>query len=234
MDRGEGTTKVSEEGQTAAELAYRELRLMAVTFRFRPGERLNEVALARKLNISRTPLREALNRLASEGFLIGAARRGFFARELNVDEVAQLYEMRSILEQGIVRLACERATDQELQELKVFALERDERRTDEPSLDMLHDDEEFHLRIARMTRNLELVRMLDLINARIQFVRWIDLRRRPFEKRRISGELLELLLRRDADGCSRRMATVIARRRDEIVEMIRTGLADIYVRPAED
>jgi len=47
---------------------YRKLKLMSINYEFRPGERLNEVDLAARLGTSRTPLREALNRLSTEGF----------------------------------------------------------------------------------------------------------------------------------------------------------------------
>ena len=72
------------------ESVYQTLREMAVDFRLKPGERINEVALARALGASRTPLREALNRLVSEGFLTFEPGRGFFCRKLMVKDVYEL------------------------------------------------------------------------------------------------------------------------------------------------
>jgi hypothetical protein len=54
--------------QSAVDRVYHQLRAMAMTFHFLPGERLNEAILAKELGVSRTPLREALNRLSTEGF----------------------------------------------------------------------------------------------------------------------------------------------------------------------
>lgn len=62
------------------------------------GERLNEVHLAARLELSRTPLREALSLLTAEEFLIHKPRRGFFVRGLSLDEFDQLYAMRAILD----------------------------------------------------------------------------------------------------------------------------------------
>ena len=82
---------------------------MAITYCLRPGERINEVELARALNVSRTPLREALNRLVMEGFLTSRLNKGFFARSLDANEVFQLdhlpatilYGKIAVLEFGI-------------------------------------------------------------------------------------------------------------------------------------
>ena len=87
---------------------------MAMTFHFLPGERLNEAILAKELGVSRTPLREALNRLATEGFLTFSANNGFFRKSLDVKEIFDLYEFRMYLELSAVKLAVERATDEQL------------------------------------------------------------------------------------------------------------------------
>ena len=62
--------------------AYKGLRDKAISFEFKPGERINESALTRELGISRTPLREALNRLVAEGFLRSSPGEGFYCRKL--------------------------------------------------------------------------------------------------------------------------------------------------------
>lgn len=71
----------------------------------RPGERLNEVALADQLGVSRTPLREALNRLAGRGALASRPRRGYWAPPLSSDEVRELYPVRAALDPMALRLA---------------------------------------------------------------------------------------------------------------------------------
>jgi DNA-binding GntR family transcriptional regulator len=69
-----------------------------------PG-RVNEVHLAATLGVSRTPLREALMRLVSEGALTSIPRRGFFVAPLTAEEVEQLYPIRAILDPAALRLA---------------------------------------------------------------------------------------------------------------------------------
>lgn len=88
----------------SAEIAA-ELRGLIATGSLRSGERINETALSERLEVSRTPLREALSRLASEGFVTSRARRGFFVQELRPDEVEELYRIRAILDPAALELA---------------------------------------------------------------------------------------------------------------------------------
>src|SRR5580698_6564125 len=109
--------------QSVVDRVHRELRGMAMTFRFLPGERLNEAILAKELGVSRTPLREALNRLSTEGFLTFSANNGFFRKPLDVKEIFDLYEFRMYLELSAVKLAVERATDEQLLAIEKFSEE---------------------------------------------------------------------------------------------------------------
>ena len=223
------TTLAPEKCGRSADRVYDQLKLMAVTYQFRPGERINEVDLSRQLSISRTPVREALNRLAAEGFLTSVTNRGFFGRKLDAKEILDLYEHRCLLEQAIVRLACERASDDELEELVRF-VEGSQADPAQQPLEVLRDDEEFHLRIARLTRNAELVRSLSAINSRIHFVRWIDLRTRARSKD-AHLRLAHLLRQRDQERAAEQVGGMIRRRYEQIVEVIRAGIAEIYLAP---
>jgi GntR family transcriptional regulator of vanillate catabolism len=78
---------------------------------FKPGERLTELGLAPQLEVSRTPVRHALTRLAHEGLLEELPRGGFRVRAFTVDEIWNAIELRGILEGAAARLAAERLTD---------------------------------------------------------------------------------------------------------------------------
>ena len=82
-----------------------ELRQMIVSGELPAGDRINEVHLARDLGISRTPLREALNRLATEGALTSVPRIGYFVLPLTLEEFQQLYTIRPLLDPEALRLA---------------------------------------------------------------------------------------------------------------------------------
>jgi DNA-binding GntR family transcriptional regulator len=82
-----------------------ELRGLVVRGELIAGHRINEVHLSKQLDVSRTPLREALTRLAGEHFLDAQPRIGFFVRALSVDEVHQLYPIRAKLDPWALELA---------------------------------------------------------------------------------------------------------------------------------
>jgi DNA-binding GntR family transcriptional regulator len=82
-----------------------ELRRLIAHGALASGARINESELSRQLEVSRTPLREALSRLGSEGFVVMRARRGFFVQELRPAEVEELYRLRAILDPAALELA---------------------------------------------------------------------------------------------------------------------------------
>jgi DNA-binding GntR family transcriptional regulator len=88
-----------------SDLLVDRLRAMIVDGRLPPGARVNEVHLAAELAVSRTPLREALNRLVAEGALTSVPRFGYFARPLTLDEFQQIYPIRALLDPEALRLA---------------------------------------------------------------------------------------------------------------------------------
>ncbi len=215
------------------ELIYERLKTMAMTFAIRPGARVNEVELSKALNVSRTPLREALNRLLVEGFLTRAPNKGFIGRPLDAKQVYDLYELRIALEKTTVRIACERATDEEFAELERFVKASKDRTEDTHAASLLALDEQFHERVAALTRNQEMVRTLKAINARIHYVRWIDMRDQRKYTQQEHLKIVKAMKARDAKQAAALIDGHISRRLDQIVDMIRAGFAEIYMRDGE-
>jgi DNA-binding GntR family transcriptional regulator len=207
---------------------HAEIRAMTIDFRLRPGARINEVALSRQLNASRTPLREALNRLAAEGFLSFESGRGFFCRTYSMTEVQNLYQLRQAVERFAVELAVELASDEELAELGAF-LDRTSNEDGTSLEDLLACDEYFHEAIASFTRNGELIRTLKNINARIRFFRWVDMESR---RSRTQGEhraILAAIASRDQVAASRLVDRHILKRREEIAEALKECHARLFL-----
>lgn len=88
-----------------AETVADAIRAMIVDGRLGDGERINEVQISAQLGVSRTPLREALNRLTADGSLTAKPRHGYFVAPLTEDEFVQLYELRPILDPAALKLA---------------------------------------------------------------------------------------------------------------------------------
>jgi DNA-binding GntR family transcriptional regulator len=94
-----------------ADRAYEELRDRLVTLAIKPGEPIDEDRLGTELEMGRTPIREAIKRLALENLVTVFPRRGTFASEINIKDLAQITEVRAVLEARAAALAAERLTD---------------------------------------------------------------------------------------------------------------------------
>lgn len=163
----------------SAERAYKAIRKQLVEFKMRPAERINEVHLAQMLDLSRTPVREALNRLASEGFVVFTPNRGFCFRGVDIDDLLDLFEMRSIIETGAFALACERADEAGIARLQAFWADARIRYENKDPDEILELDESFHVHLAELANNPEIVRQLIGVNARIRFVRRVQIENGP-------------------------------------------------------
>jgi DNA-binding GntR family transcriptional regulator len=214
------------------EMAYEALKRMIVTCEIRPGQRLNISELADRVGASRTPVREALHRLASEGLCDGRADQGFIAGSFQPQRIFDLYELRRVVECGAVRLAAERAEMSQLESLVVVATERSLSPVDDDNTRLVNADEFFHDRIAEISGNVQILRTVRNLNDQIRFLRGID---RASRGRLGADDHLRIataLQQRDADAAEQIMATHITRRMDEIIGMIRQSVVRLY-GPAE-
>lgn len=214
----------------AVKRAYDYLRDKTIEFGFRPGERINEVELAQVLEMSRAPVREALNRLVVGGFVIFEPGKGFFCRKFSVTEISDLFGVRADLEIAAVRQACQRATDAEIAALiegwqSVAARQ--------PSLaigDLILFDENFHIDLASLAGNAERIRILENINERIRFVRKISIesesRRNSFVDEHM--KIAKALVKRDAAKVVELMKYHLGLNSKELKANIHEGLARIY------
>jgi DNA-binding GntR family transcriptional regulator len=133
--------------QSLADRAYHEIRNRIVALELAPGALIDERALVEELGMSRTPVREALMRLAQERLVEVYPRRGMFVTTVDVRELARLSEVRAVLEPEAARLAALRATEAERAALAqlVAEIERGE--------DLMGLDERIHRAVYRAAHN---------------------------------------------------------------------------------
>jgi len=140
------------EGASLADQAYFAIRGLIVSLELAPGDPIREPELTAKLGIGRTPVREALRRLALERLVEVYPRRGMFVTTVDVRDLARLCEVRAVLEPEAARLAAERATKPDLEEINALIEELlDGRRRDDRALIDL--DERIHRTIYRTSHN---------------------------------------------------------------------------------
>jgi DNA-binding GntR family transcriptional regulator len=142
------------------DLAYQAIRDAIFSGEFAQGARLNQDELARRLGVSRAPIRDALNRLESEGLVKTLSRSGgVVVADISEQEMADIYELRAILDSASTRLACERMSDDDLNRLAEIVAET-ERVTQAKDLNaIVQAHAEFHYLIYAACGNPELTRV---------------------------------------------------------------------------
>ena len=207
------------------------LRERLLRFKILPNQKINEVTLAAELNVSRTPLREALNRLVAEGLLVNR-ERGLSVPDLEPELVCELFEARVEIECSIIRLACERASDDDLAEIANF-LTKSAAESPEASTDRLIElDIHFHDTIAQLSGNRVLHRTLSNLNDRIHLVRWIAMEGRRERTQSEHREILERIRARDTDGAVAAVREHIIHRNEDILSAIKAAYGHVYTLTA--
>jgi len=183
---------------------YNELKARILKLIYPPGDNLLEEQLRAELNVSRTPIRMALSKLEQEGFVLHRPGRGYFIRDIRLDEVRSLFQMREFLEPQATRLAARTATDRELHDFRAFVKTMDHSIAARDYDAYLDQAVEFHYRIAVMTRNEILRETVRGLNEKLMMVSRILLKSetRMAQSHVEHGRIADRMLKRDADGAA--------------------------------
>jgi len=148
------------------------LRAMIVEGELAAGEKLNERELAERLNVSRTPLREALKLLTAEGLVEHLPNRGAIVVQLSADDLTHAFEVMAALEGLSGELACVRISDEELAELSALNFEMRAHHARRDLSAYYRVNAAIHRAINRAARNPVLAQIYDRLNARLQALRF--------------------------------------------------------------
>lgn len=207
------------------------LRTLVVECRIPPGARLNETALCERLGVSRTPLREALKVLASEGLVVIHPNRGAAVSTVTAREAAELFQVMAALEALIGRRLAAHATARDLRDLQALharmrALHEADRRAD-----YYLANEAFHRRLAETAGNGVLLAVHGGLASRLRRARYLAnlSHERWAEAVDEHAGILEALERRDADALARAMADHMRATCERVV----AGLAELEQAAAD-
>jgi DNA-binding GntR family transcriptional regulator len=165
MARSSAFTVIDSEAlrtRSRADFVYESLRDAISDGRIARGERVREEEIGRQLGVSRTPVREALQRLQQRGLLVMGAGRGLVVAELGQHQVLQLYAMREILEGSAARFAAQHATEPDIAILHRLQQELRDAKQDPVLLVALN--RRFHQAIYEATHNQYLMQTLDILH----------------------------------------------------------------------
>lgn len=201
---------------------YSALKHRILTCSLAPGQRLPEKDLSQDLGVSRTPLREALNRLALEGLVFLTPYRGYAVTTVELEDIRNLSELRLVVESEAAALAANRATDEEIDQMDALA-RLDYRPGDRATYERyLRSNSAFHQALVRGTHNERMVSVVASI---------LDQTQRPLYLGLDAGleselataehyELLAALRARDPDSARRMAAEQIKRAEMRIIAAV--------------
>ncbi len=153
------------------DVVFNTLRQAILKGELKPGERLMEIQLANKLGVSRTPVREAIRKLELEGLVLMIPRKGAEVAEITRQDMEDVLEVRTALEELAVKDACDHITDAQLSELKKASNEFKKALLEGKDLVTCADaDMHFHDVILSATNNRRLIQILN--NLREQMYRY--------------------------------------------------------------
>ncbi|WP_433667410.1 GntR family transcriptional regulator [Nocardia sp. CA-136227] len=178
-ERKDGVAAVEPAKKSLRDRAYEELRDRIIDLRMSPGQRLVERDLAAELEISRIPLREALQMLEREGLVVIVPRQGAIVAPFTVADVRDLFDVRESLEVLAARLAAERATDADLAALRdqLTAAREATARGEQPEIAAANAG--FHAMIVEISGNPLLQSLLRPLESRVQWLFHLTKERDP-------------------------------------------------------
>lgn len=223
--------------------AYHQIRRWIVEGRLRPDERLVEQRLAEELQLSRTPVREALRMLQSEGLVALEPNRGARVRSLSVHEIADLYELRGRLEAMAAELAASRATPDQRSRLRDAATAFREAAAATSGADLaqlrvvFHHNDVFHLTLLEAAHHERLLQSLvRTVDHTLVFQAFRHYDAKGLERSVVFHDLiLAEVLRGEGERAGRLMHEHVLQGRDQLLAVVgdRDSVDALYDEPAD-
>lgn len=216
-----------ERSKSLQEQTYQALRSSIMSGELASGDRLVETQLAQQLQVSRTPIREALRQLQQEGLVTADASGGLRVTVISVTDAAQLYDCRMALEQVSVAGACENASELQLQTLEKFVVQAEkltQRETSElNNFQLLDLDYQFHRLIAESSGNKWLVSLLDRVFDKMMLLRIQTMRQNPkvLEIRIEHQEIFTAIAQRNIQMATEAIQNHLMASKKRVVEEVR-------------
>lgn len=201
--------KSLQRNQPLKDQAYQTLRQMILSGELAPGHRLVEAQLARDLEVSRTPIREALGQLQRESLVMASSDQGLQVAMFSTEDAAQLYDCRLALEKISVTEACYNTTTAQIRKLQRLVQKAEKLAGTSSSqllnFQLLDVDYQFHRLIAEMSSNFWLQEILDQIFDKMMLLRiqTIQQNQDVLDVRTEHLEIYEAIAQRDAKAATK-------------------------------
>lgn len=199
---------------TLREWAYTRVREMIVSGELAPGSVIHEGDLCERLDISKSPLREALRQLHQEGLIDTVSNKGSRVATLSEQDIDEIYQLRSYIEAMAVRLACDKRTEADISALREGIRTLDAIKSSGDLRAIAEQDIRFHLHLAQIGGNRRLIRIQENLQTEMlrlvmrQFVDWGDAAESDAVRRHTA--IVDAIEANDPDAAEREMRAHIA------------------------
>ena len=205
------------------DVVFNTLRQAILRGELKPGERLMEIQLANKLGVSRTPIREAIRKLELEGLVLMIPRRGAEVAEITEQNLRDVLEVREALEELSVKLACEHATQAQIEEMKQAAQVFKESLSGDDVTRIAEADVAFHDAINMATDNQKLIQILNnlreqMYRYRFEYIKDSSQHERLVEEHKV---IYESIVKKDKETASHMAKVHIDNQKKAIIRQIR-------------
>ena len=167
---------------SSSEIVYRKFLEYIMSGNIKSGEKINEEKLTKEFGVSRTPLREAIRRLQSEGIIEAEPQKGATVKQLSMGEVNEIYTIRARLESLAVELTVSNMDEAAKEKLLSFQKKFKQSLEKKQNLEWLNDNINFHFYFAEMSKNDLLYQMIQNINIRVHKYKHIAMVKPEFIK----------------------------------------------------
>jgi DNA-binding GntR family transcriptional regulator len=216
-------TTSSKKEMLVRERAYEYLKSAILSDRIHPGERLAEEHLAKEMGVSRTPVREALHKLESEGLIKALETRGFIVSKDSREEVEELFDMRAILEGYGLRVISEKVSENLLEQLNGFIEKAEDALRRKQIREVFKWNTQFHDTLHRMLAEKKRLHRL-LVNVRKYVLRYREntLQYPDGGRRALDGhrKIVMALRLKDPDLCERVMREHIQEAKEDALQFL--------------
>lgn len=206
------------------DVVFNTLRQAILRGELKPGERLMEIQLANKLGVSRTPIREAFRKLELEGLVNMVPRKGAEVADITEKSLRDVLEVRKALEELSVQLACEKITEEEIEELKRVAERFKDTLDDQDVTKIAEADVAFHDVIYTATDNQKLILLLNNLREQMYRYRVEYLKKEEAYPQLIAEheELIDNISKRNKEEATRIMCEHIDNQVATVINVIHT------------
>jgi DNA-binding GntR family transcriptional regulator len=157
------------------DIVYEQLRKAIMDQRLKRGDHLVENTVAEKMNISRTPVREAFRQLESEGLVVHMPRRGTIVLGITRDDAVDIYNIREVLEGLVVRLACEKRNQEDIDQLHSCIRRMDQAIQEDSHDELMRLHRAFNETVLQIGRSERLTGMMQQLYEYLTSLRTISL-----------------------------------------------------------